>query len=109
MRSTFTGLISLVDFFEGRMKVVEHPHWSRSFTHVLDMTGVTNLDVPHETLRHIASMRPLFDPDTLQVVVVKPDSPIYELVRAFQVLAQGSGRNVQVVASIEEANALLGR
>ncbi len=108
VRSTFSGHVTLVDFFDGRMKVVEHPE-SRSFVHVLDGMAVTNLDIPDETLRHLASMRPLFDNDALQIVVIKPESPMIPFVRTFQRFAEGTGRNVQVVASLEEANALVAR
>jgi len=91
------------------MKVVEYPQPTRSFAHVLDLTAATNLDVPDEPLRNLASMRPLFDDDALQVVVAKPDSPVIGFVRTFQRFARGSGRNVQVVSSLEEANALVAR
>ncbi len=107
VRSTFSGHVTILDFFEGRMRVVEHPDHASSFVHVIDLTAVTNVDVPDATLKHIAEMRPLFEPDTLQIVVVTSDSPIRKFVAMFQGLAKASRRNVQIVASLEEANALL--
>jgi len=109
VHSTFGGLVTLVDFLEGRMQVLKHPDWSPSFTHVLDMTGATNLDVPDDTLRQLAAMRPIFEPGALQVVVVQPDSPMMRVVRAYQRFAEGSARNVQLVSSFDDAMARLSR
>ena len=107
VRSTFSDVVTLVDFLEGRLIVLKHPDWAPSFTHVLDLTAVTNLHVPQEALRQLASMRPIFEPAALQVVVVRPESPVLGFVRSYERFASGTGRTIRIVESPEEAELLV--
>lgn len=105
--STFFGVLTVVDFLGGRAEVAEHPRFDRTFAHVLDFTAVTRVDVEPQTLRDLAALPSIFERDALQVVVVSPPSPMFTLSQSYRALAEGTGRNLRIVETLDEARRLV--
>jgi hypothetical protein len=107
VHSTFSGTLTIVDMLEGRAQVERHPDFARTFAHVLDFADVTDVDIEPRTLRDLAAMPSIFERDAVQIVVAAASSPMFRVAQTYRALAAGSGRNVRIAETFEEARALV--
>jgi hypothetical protein len=107
VHSTFGGVLTVVDVLQGRAEAAKHPDFDRTFTHVLDFTQVTAVDLEPQTLRDIIALPSIFEPDAVQVIVAPPMSPMFRIAHAFKAAAEGTNRDIRVAETLDEARTLI--
>ena len=105
--SSFSATVTIVDFLAGRDQVSKHPDFAPTFAHVMDFTQVTTVDIEPATLRELAAMPSIFERDAVQIVVARADSAMYTLSQTYRAFAVGTGRNVRMAETLDEARALV--
>jgi hypothetical protein len=74
---------------------------------ISDLTGVTNFNVPGQTMRSAALQPPPFPPETPRFIVAPTDF-LYGMSRMYELVADRPHGKLQVVRSREEALSALG-
>lgn len=107
VHSRFSGTLTIVDFLEGRAEVAKDPAFAATFSHILDFTDVVSVDIEPQTLLDLAAMPSIFEPGAVQVIVAPARSAVSQLARTFRNFATGSGRDVRIAESFDEARTLV--
>lgn len=75
---------------------------------ILDMSGVTSLDVSPNTIRDLAKSPPAMPNPARPRIVIATSPPVFGVVRMFELQGQDTRPNLHVVRSEKEAFAILG-
>lgn len=102
----FEGAVTLEVLEAGREALAREPGWSPRFAHVFDFRAITDLDLPTEAIRKLASRPPIFDRTAPQILIARRGSFEYGLAATFGALA-ADRRNVHVVPSMDDAVEIL--
>ena len=107
VHSIYYGELEDSDLSEQRFEISNHPGFRPDFSYILDLTGVTRLKVSTAAVRECATSPSLFVRDAIRVMVA-PSEAVFGMSRMYQMLAEESRPNIQVVRSLEEAYRALG-
>src|SRR5216110_2923606 len=84
--SAFHGEVSEREFLEHGPRIEAQPSFDTNYAEIVDLSGVTNVEVSLESLKALAGRRSIFSSSAKHVVVAPPGS-IAKLARLFQALA----------------------
>ncbi len=107
VHSIYYGELEDRDLDEQRREIAAHPDFRPDFSYLLDLTGVTKLNITTAAVHDCATNPNLFDRESLRVVVA-PAGAAFGLSRMYQMLTEQSRPNLHVVRSLEEAYKFLG-
>jgi hypothetical protein len=105
--SIYYGELEDSDLSEQRFQISNHPDFRPDFSYILDFTGVTKLKVSTAAVRDCATSPSLFVRDAVRVMVA-PAEAVFGLSRMYQMLAEETRPNLQIVRTLEEAYRILG-
>lgn len=104
--TTFTGPASEADMRSVTALILQNPEFDPSFSHIINLGGVTVANVSTNFLRTLAQQKPVFHRDARQLIVA-PQSHLFGLARMTQMLREQLLPNIQVVQTMEEAYSLV--
>ena len=104
--SIATGTLTASDILTNQVTVNSDPAFSPDMKHLIDMTGVTDVQCSSLELRVLASQGP-FGPDSKRALV-GPDQLTFELASRYERLREHQNKNMRVFRKLGEALAWLG-
>jgi len=107
VHSIYYGELEDSDLSEQRFQMANHPDFRPDFSYILDFTGVTKLKVSTAAVRDCATSPSLFIRDAVRVMVA-PAEAVFGLSRMYQMLAEQTRPNIQIVRTLEEAYKVVG-
>ena len=107
VHSIYYGELEDSDLSEQRFQISNHPDFRPDFSYILDFTGVTKLKVSTAAVRDCATSPSLFVRDAVRVMVA-PAEAVFGLSRMYQVLAEETRPNLQIVRTLAEAYKVVG-
>jgi len=107
VHSIYYGELEDSDLSEQRSQISNHPDFKPDFSYILDCSGVTKLKVSTAAVRDCATSPNLFARGALRVMVA-PTEAIFGLSRMYQMLAENTRPNLQIVRTLEDAYKVLG-
>jgi hypothetical protein len=102
-----TGTLTSADLLAHHERLRVDPAFHPTYRQLWDLTGVTELAVPTETLWALAR-DPIFEPGVRRAIVVPPGSAVmYGLARMFATMRELHGEQIAVLQSLPAARAWL--
>jgi hypothetical protein len=100
--STGWGVLTLADSLAHKEKLLNDPDFDRSFSQLLDVTHVTDVELSAEDIRRLA-LTHVFSADSRRAILVKNDLQ-FGLARMFEMARDGFGeKGIRVFRNLEEA------
>ncbi len=75
---------------------------------ITDLTGVTSFEVSPQTIRDLASSRPVAPAENLLRVIVAPSPDVFGMARMFESHGEATRPNLHVVKTCKEAMVIVG-
>ena len=107
LRGTFDGTLDDATLIDSHAKARKLAAKTGAQCGIADFSAVKLFQVAAETLRTLAAEPPIF-PAPWRALIVSPSDHIYGMARMFELLADGTSRDVTVVRTLDEAYRLLG-
>jgi len=107
VHSIYYGELEDNDLSEQRFQIANHPDFRPDFSYILDLTGVTKLRVSTAAVRECATSPSLFVRDAIRVMVA-PAEAVFGMSRMYQMLAEETRPNLQIVRTLAEAYKIVG-
>ena len=100
--STGWGVLTLADSLAHQRKLLKDPDFDPSYSQLLDVTHVTDVDLSIEDIRGLAVTK-VFSADSRRAILVNNDLQ-FGLSRMFEVFREGMGETgIRVFRNLEEA------
>lgn len=108
LRGRFEGRVGDGELRQFYREIAKFVAQTNPLAAIVDMTAVTSLDVPPDTIRELANSPPAFpDPDRPRVLIAQATA-VFGIARMFELQGQASRPNLHVVRTEKEAMAILG-
>ncbi len=104
--STFVGRFTPEVIGEGRRALKEDPAFDPSFAHILDLTGVTKVEIEGPAVERLSQDRTMFDKESVQVIVA-PEKLKFELAKLFKRRSAKERPAMEITRTLEAALALV--
>lgn len=104
--SALHGSISEEEFRAQPQRIQNHPAFDPSFSEIIDLRGITDVQVAPETIRDLAARESIFNRESKHVVIA-PSGLIMDFARIFQAHAEQTRPHVVIVKTPGEAYDLL--
>jgi hypothetical protein len=108
LRCRLEGRVTDEELRECYRATEEHAARTDPFAGILDMSGVTALEVSPQTIRELAKSPPAIPNAARLRVLIATSPPVYGVARMFELQGQDTRPNFHVVGSEKEAFAILG-
>jgi len=100
--SALHGVISEAEFLVQPERIRSHSAFEPTFSEIIDLRGITDVQVSPEAIRNLATTESIFSRESKHVVI-SPSGLIYDFARMFQANAEHTRPNVVIVKTPEEA------
>ncbi len=104
--STFAGRFTAEVIRHGRRALREDPSFDPSYAHILDLTGVTKVEIEGPVVEQLSRDRTIFDKDSVQVIVA-PEKLKFEFAKLFKTKSVKERPSLEITRSLEAALALV--
>lgn len=104
--STFLGRFTPEVILEGRRALGQEPGFDPSFAHILDLTGVTQVEIRGPAVERLSQDRTMFDKESVQVIVA-PEKLKFELAKLFKRRSAKERPALEITRTLEAALALV--
>lgn len=103
---TLTGEIKDADLIEIAAATKAHPLFDPNFSEIVDFSAVTGGKVSTFAVQTLAQRPSIYNRNSKHIVVA-PQAHVFGVTRMYQVYAQTTRPNMEVVRTLEEARACL--
>ena len=100
--SALHGIIHEAEFLAQPQRIQNHPAFDPSFSEIIDLRGITDVQVPPESIRQLAATESICNRESKHVVIA-PSGLIMDFARMFQLDAQQTRPHVVIVKTPAEA------
>lgn len=100
--STFTGRFTPEVILEGRRALSEEREFDPSFAHILDLSGVTKVEIEASAVEKLSQDRTMFEKDSVQVIVA-PEKLKFEFAKLFKTRSAKERPAMEITRSLEAA------
>jgi hypothetical protein len=100
--SALHGVIGEAEFLAQPRRIQDHPAFDPSFSEIIDLRGITDVQVSPETIRQLAATESIFNRESKHVVIA-PSGLIMEFARMFQQQAEQTRPHLVIVKTPAEA------
>ena len=100
--TTCSGVFTMTDALGHQEKLLKDPDFAPSFSQLMDVTGVTTVELGGEDMRRLAS-RSIFSPNSRRAILVNTDL-VFGLARMFEMLREDFGeQGIRVFRDLGDA------
>jgi len=100
--TTCSGVFTMADALGHQEKLLKDPDFDPSFSQLMDVTGVTTVELGGEDMRRLAS-RSIFSPNSRRAILVNTDL-VFGLARMFEMLREDFGeQGIRVFRDLGDA------
>lgn len=100
--SALHGVITEDEFLAQPQRILTHPAFNPAFSEIIDLRGITDVQVAPESIRKLAATESIFDRESKHVVIA-PTGLILDFARMFQANAEQTRPHVVIVKTPAEA------
>lgn len=105
--TTFQGRLTDADVVSMEAALRRDPRYVPTFDHLMDASGVTELALSGEGIRHVVTVTPNGSGCAGRRVIVAPTDALFGMARMFQTLREADASALAIVRTRAEADALL--
>ncbi len=100
--STAVGVFTLADVLEHQEKLLKDSDFDPSFSHLVDLTHITKLDLETEGVHKLAQQS-IFSRDSRRAIIANADL-VFGLGRMYEMLRESCGaRGIRVFRNLDDA------
>jgi hypothetical protein len=100
--SALHGVITEAEFLAQPQRILAHPAFDPSFSEIIDLRGITDVQVSPETIRNLAMTQSIFSRESKHALI-SPSGLILDFARMFQANAEQTRPDMVIVKTPAEA------